>query len=52
MIFIAKSVSRTIIKNNPGADRPVWFWIRIPKENHGYPLERRHGLGPIESPTL
>ena len=47
MLFLGKSIKQNQVKNNPGADRPVWFWIKIPAENRVYPWARRRVRGPI-----
>lgn len=51
MLFLGKSVKQNQVKNNPGAERPVWFWIKIPAENHVYPWVRRRVRGPIDNPS-
>lgn len=51
MLFLGKSVKQNQVKNNPGADRPVWFWIKIPAENRVYPWARRRALDPIGNPS-
>lgn len=51
MLFLAKSENKNLIKNNPGADRPVWFWLKIPAENRVCRLARRRGWDPIDTGT-
>ena len=51
MIFIAKSVNRNLIKNNPGADKPVYFWFRIPRENRECPAAHRRVQDPTDIQT-
>ena len=47
MIFLAKSENKNLVKNNPGADRPIFFWLKIPAENHGC----QQGQNPVRGPT-
>ena len=51
MLFIAKSVNRNLVKNNPRADSPIYFWFKIPAENRGCPLVRRRVRGPTDIRT-
>lgn len=51
MLFLAKSENKNLKKNNPGADRPVCFWFKIPAENHVYPWARRRVQGPTDIQT-
>ncbi len=51
MLFTAKSVNKNQVKNNPGADKPVYFWLKIPAENRVYPVERRRVRGPTGKRT-
>lgn len=41
MLFIAKSENKNLSKNNPGADRPVYFWFKIPAESRVCPVAHR-----------
>ncbi len=51
MIFIAKSQNKNLVKNNPGADRPVYFWIKIPAENRVNRQVQNHALDSTETLT-
>lgn len=51
MIFIAKSQNKNLVKNNPGADRPVYFWIKIPAENRANQQVQNHALDSTETLT-
>ena len=44
-------INKNLKKNNPGADRPVCFWFKIPAENHVYPWARRRVQGPTDIQT-
>ena len=49
MLFIAKSENKNLKKNNPGADRPVYFWFKIPAENRVCPMAHRHVQDPTDT---
>ena len=51
MLFLGKSVNKKLIKNNPGADRPICFWFKIPAENRVYQRARRRVLDPTDNQT-
>ena len=51
MLFIAKSENKNLSKNNPGADRPVYFWFKIPAESRVCPAARRRVQGPTDTST-
>lgn len=51
MLFLGKSVNKNLPRNNPGADKPIYFWFKIPMENRVYPWGRRRVQDPIENPS-
>ena len=50
-MFMKKSQKQPIVKNNPGWDRPVYFWFRIPKESRVCPMVQNQIPDAIENPT-
>ena len=46
-----KSQKKPIVKNNPGWDRPVYFWFRIPKESRVCPMVQNQIPDATENPT-
>lgn len=49
MKSMKKFAYKDTVKNNPGADNPIYFWFKIPAENRVYPWARRRGQGPTDT---
>ena len=46
---MTKSVKMPIKRNNPNADKPVYFWFRIPMGNRVCLWGRRHVPDPTDT---
>lgn len=52
VLFMIKFKTKPIIKNNPGSDKPVFFWFKIPAENRVYPSASHRAVDPTETRTF
>lgn len=51
-LFMIRFKTKLIVKNNPGSNRPVFFWFKIPAEDRVCPSARRHAQDPIDTQAL